>query len=228
MRPLAHNKNYWDSAAYLLSTDIDQKKKKILKGENGEDIEILIQTNKNYNFRISKANRGIIEAVDGDVDFKVGQEVLVTHFTFEDMDGRKKVAYEKDGKEYYQANNFEIMFGIEGDKLIPRKGVLLCEPVYDKFLETTLHLTEEYEGSRRDLVKVLKPWNNCETYKEGDYLIIEKNADYIFEWNGKEFIKVDDRFGDVLMKVDCTDWRKKEIHTHSNDHHTSLNLSERR
>lgn len=227
MKPIAKKTNYWDSASYLLSTDIDQKKKKVLKGIGGEDIELYITTNKNRNYRISRANRGTIEAFDGKADFKVGQDVLCTHFTFEDEAGIKKTFYKKDGKDYYEANNFEVMFGIDGDELIPREGVLLCESVEDKFLNTTLLVTSEYEGSRRDLVKVVKTWDGCDLYKDGDYILIEKNADYLFDWNGREYIKVDHYFDDVLMIVNSTEWRKTEVHTHSNDHYTAINPMDR-
>lgn len=223
MKPLANHLSFWDDAVYICTTDIEQKKKKTITGYDGNPLEIYIGADANMNHREAHPNVGVIEYASEGAEFKVGDGVVVKHFTFEDQDRNKKVLYEEGGKEYYKVNNFDLMFAIVDGELIPRKNTLLCEPVYDKFLETELQLTTEYEGSRRDLVKVLKTWNGCDLLSQGDYIIIEKNADYIFEYEGKEYISVDHEFGDVLMKVPNTEWRKKEVHTHSKDHHTSIN-----
>ncbi len=221
--PIANKESFWEEAVYICTVDMEQKKKKTITGADGKPLELYIGADSNMNHRISHPNIGKIVSASEGAEFKVGDGVLVTHFTFETQERTKKVFYTKDGVDYYRVNNFEILFGIVDGELIPRKNNILCEPVYDKFLDTKLILTEEYEGSRRDLVRVIRGWNDCELFKEGDYLIIEKNADYIFDYNGKEYISVDYEFDDVLMKVPTTDWRKTEVHTHSNDHHTAIN-----
>lgn len=222
MEPIASKVNYWEDAIYLCSVDIEQKKK--LKLGN---IELYIPTEYNRNHRTSHPNYGIIEAIGGDAEFKVGDGLLVTHFTFEGEDRKKKVFYKEGVKEYYRAINFDVMFGVVDGELIPRKYNLLCEAVEGKFVDTMLTLSTNYEGKRRDLVRVLKTWKGCELYKEGDLLLIETNGDYGFEWEGKEYIKVDHYFGDVLAIVPSEKWYKEEVNLHHNDHYTMINPMDR-
>lgn len=223
MQVLNSKSSFWDEDIYICTTDIDQKKKKIIKGEGGKDLELYIGSDKNRNNRVSHPNYGTIVTTSKDAEFKKGDGVLVTHFTFENEAREKNVLFKQDGTEYFKVDNFQLMFGVVDGELIPRKYKLLCEPVYDKFFETSLLLTSEYEGGRRDIVKVVRTWKGCDIYKEGEYLLIEKNGDYYFDWEDKEYISVDHYFGDVLMKVPNTGWRKKEVHTHSRDHHTLVN-----
>ena len=216
LKPYIHpnkKKSYYTKDMYFCTCDLNQKDKYKLAGT---DIEIIIRNDLKLDHREAHPNVGVIVSANDSAQFKVGQQVLCKHFTFQTHDRQSK-HFTKEGSELiYKVTNLDIMFGIDGEELIPREGVLLCEGIEGKFTDTVIELGTEYEGRRRDIVRVLKVWEGCTEYKVGDLLMVKNGGDYPFEFRGKKFIKVDHYFDDVYAITDTTDTYDVEIRKHTN------------
>lgn len=183
-----------------MTCDLDQRRKKKIG-----DVEITLLPEYVNDHRHKHPNLGKIEYASEDSQFKVGQEVLCKHFTFESGDHESNEFVETDGTKYFLVNNFNVMFGIDGDELVPRKGVLLCEPVYGNLLRSEIILAGDIEGRRRDIARVLRVGEGVSGINEGDYVMLTIGGDYEFEWKGKTYIKVDTQYGDAYATSDSPD-----------------------
>lgn len=216
--------DYWNKATYLCSVDLEQKKNHTFKGDNGATFTLFLPMDDVSNHRVARPNYGTIEHVSGESEFNVGDGLIVRHFSFENEDRTPNIFMNHNGLDLYKVNNFDVMFGVRGDELIPRKGVLLCEGISGNLFNTTLELAGELTGKRRDLAKVLKTWEGCTEFKEGDIILLAKGGDYLFQWEGKEYTKVDHYFNDVIAIVPSEDWYTEELRTHSKDHNQIRNV----
>lgn len=222
MKPIARGSDFYDEAVYICTCDMEQKKTKAIQTEHGV-VKLYTGLEKNRNHRVAHPNVGVITSVGGNSEFKVGEEIIATHFTFEDVRGENQKFYTKDGVDYFTMNNFNVIAGVLDGKIIPRKYNLLCEPVDSKMWDTTVELAGDQADERRDVLRITHVWHDCRDYKVGELVLIEKNGDYYFDYQGKSYIKVDTYFDDVLMKVPNDGWRKEEVHTHGNDHYKMIN-----
>lgn len=204
------NSDYYERDSYICTVDLEQKNKRNVGG-----VELTILNHLTNNHRGTHPNIGEIVESSENSQFKKGQKVLCKHFAFTDQCREPKDFFEDVyGTRFYHINNFDVMFGIDGDKLVPREGVLLCEYIEDKFVETPFYVTGDNEGKRRDVVKVVQTWRDCSEYQTGDYIFVAYGGDYEFEFNGKSYVKVDHYFNDVIAKVPSPEWRDKFIRKH--------------
>ena len=119
---------------------------------------------------------------------------------------------------YFKVYNHEVMFGIEEDgELTPREGIILCEPIVGKLIDTFLEVSAEFIDYRRDVAKIIKSWDE-EMYPIDKFVLLEKGGDYYFEYNGKQLIKSDHYFDDIMAVMDEPNWRNKEVLTHKKNH----------
>lgn len=204
---------------YIVTADLEQKEWKEVGGVKLKMVNAFNRDNRQTRPTIGK----ILWASEGS-QFKVGDEIICRHFTFEDSDGNRQHFIEDPvyGK-LFMVNNYNLMFAIDDSgELIPREGVLLCKPVYGKFKHTDLEVAPEYEGRRRDIAEIVKVWDGCKTYKVGQYVMLKLGGDYEFEHNGQKYIRVDTYNEDDYAIVDSPDWydgvlRKHETRNLSTD-----------
>lgn len=139
--------------------------------------------------------------------FNKGDELICKYSTFIDPTYHtKNVELTVDGKELYLIKNRDIICKVEeGGNIIPRKGMLICEPVEGNLIDTTLFLNRELQGRRRDLVKVVKAFEGSKA-KEGEYLITMLGGDYEFYNEGKLYIAVDEYYEDYFAIVQDSKW----------------------
>lgn len=214
----SQKKDYLYRDAYLCTVDREHRHKHEFKGEDGKDYLLYLPKDKSNDHREKHPNIGTVASATPGAQFPVGTTVLCKHFTFEEQDNTPRIFYEKDGEIYYRAFNFHVMFAIEGNDLVPREGILLCEPIMDKLYDTTLELSGDNVDYRRDIAKVIKVWEGCTDYEVGDYVLLNKGGDYPFDFNGKEYLKVDTYFNDVIAVVDSKEVRRKEVTKRVRDH----------
>ena len=212
------NNSFWDKSSYLCSVDLEHKKKHYFKGDNGETFMLFLPMEEVANHRIAQANYGIIEYASLNSQFKVGDGLLVRHFTFENEDRKPNITCNYKNTDLFKVNNIDVMFGVVDGELIPREGVLLCEGIEGKFLDTELELYGDFIGKRRDVARVIKVWDGCEEFKVGDIVFLAKGGDYLFEWKGVEYTKVDYYFNDVIAIVPSEEWYSQELRLHAKDH----------
>lgn len=221
--------DYRVDGAYLVTVpDINHHEKIVVNGEGGKEF-ILYKPDAIFSgdMRNKFANQVKVEASFGDTCFIPGDVLRVEHACLVNNSGKYDPFYVgEDGTNYFKVMNYAALFKIENNELVPRDYILLCEPIEDKAYETTLDLSADLIFNRRDLVRVVRVWEGCTDYKEGDLILIEKNSDYPLQWNKKDYVKVDTFSGqEVLAIVGSTGWRKKEVHRHAkhNTHGSNSN-----
>lgn len=217
IRPELDKNIYELSGCYICICDLQQKEQKNVVTPFG-DVTLYTPQKYNNNHRTAHPNVGTIVEVFGNTQFKVGQQIICKHSTFENENKTPNSFYEKDDVLYYKVYNSHVMFGVDGEELIPREGILLCEPIYDSLIGMSLIAPDILQDYRRDVTKVIKVWDGCEDYKVGDYLFLEKGGDYLFEFMGKDYIKTDDYFEDVMGVIESPEWRNDEVLKHQKDH----------
>lgn len=218
--------NYRTSGIYLVSVpDLYHHEKYKFKGENGEELFLYTaDSHLTTDERMKYATEVIVEATYGDTCFNVGDKVRVEHHALTDGNGDYYPFWtDENGKDYYRVMNYDVLYRIEEDFATPRKNILLCKPIREKAYETTLELPDELMFNRRDVVQVAKVWEGCTDYKEGDLLLIAKDADYYVKINGEDYVKVDTS-GDfeVFAKVGSTGWRKTQVYKHHVHKHVQV------
>lgn len=192
---------------YIMTCDLEQREWKEL-GDTG--ITLKIETKYNPDNRDTRPTIGTIVWSSEGAQFKVGQKAICRHFTFQnsDMESQHFMVDDDSAEKLFEVNNYDIVFGIEegSNELTPRKGVLICEPVYGKFAHSVLDLSPDYEGRRRDIAKIKKVWEGCEDFKAGQYVMLKLGGDYEFEHNGEKLIRVDIQNEDAYAVVDSNEW----------------------
>lgn len=219
---LIHRKNdRLHSTAYLLKPlDKEEKEKYSFKGSSEEDFTLYIPTESINNQKDAFPTTGVVVAAFGDdPDFKEGDLVVVEQNVFRKSERKFRdwdIFWEtEEHGELFRAFAIDTFVRIVDDSiLVPRKGILICENVYKENYTTTLaiELPESAKTKRRDIVRVVTTWDgeDCE-YNVGDYLLIHRSADWRFNHNGKELIKIDTYFDDVVAVVYTDKWGQPKI-----------------
>lgn len=191
---------------YIMTCDLEQREWKEL-GDTG--VVLKIETKYNPDNRDTRPTIGRIVWASEGSQFKVGQRAICRHFTFQDSDGESQhLAVDDSGNKLFEVDNYNIVFGIDerSGELEPREGVLICEPVYGKFAHSSLDLSPDYEGRRRDIARVKKVWEGCTDFKAGQYVMLKLGGDYEFEHNGEKLIRVDIQNEDAYAVVESDEW----------------------
>lgn len=210
--------NYRVSGAYLVSLpDKYHHEKHKFKTDTGEEMEIYLADSSHIkDERLKYPTEVLIEDAIGETCFKVGSKVRVEHFALTDASGNfNPVFVDEDGKEYFKVFNYQVLYEIKENDVIPRTHILICKAILDKAYDTFLELPGNLIFNRRDIAQVEYVWEGCTDYKKGDYIILAKNADYPVVINHTDYLKID-TYGDreVLAVVDNTSWRMSEVYKH--------------
>lgn len=205
------SKDFFKKDEYLLTCHKEEHYKRKLKGS---DVEIHIATKGMANNLHKFPNRGrVIKTNNKNSWFKEGDEVICKFNTFYTTQGKdKKVITAKtdddSGKEIdlYLADNTKVIAKIGDNKLIPREGVVICEPIYGNLIDSGIDLSGGLQGRRRDVLKVKYVWDGCKEYKEGDYIMVKMGGDYEFYFDGELHLSTDVYRKDLYAKVGDDKW----------------------
>ena len=225
--PSPHKKHWQMKWAYLCTVDRDHRNRHTFGGADGQEYTLFLPKWLAGDHKQAHPNIGRVVSSSEGAEFN-DIEIFVKHFTFEESDGSPKIFYQQDGVDYYRVLNKDVICAIQGDMLIPREGVLLCEAVKEKLYDTTLELSADLIAPRRDIVVVKEVWQGCTKYKPGDYVLLSVGADYPFEFKGTEYLKVDTFNDDIIAVVDSKEWRQtnmkahKRITDHSKKHQPTI------
>lgn len=195
---------------YLISVDVFQKEKHSFTGEDGKDYTLYTPRDQTNNIKDRNPNIAIIEAAFGETDFIPGQIIIIDHFVVQNHDKSSNHIYEDEtGKKYWKVENYDVFACLKDGNVIPNTGILLCEYVEDKLVETNLELPDSMIDKRQDLAKII--YSSDDRYPAGKFIIVEDYALYEIEYNGKKYAKVDINMHDIVAVTDSPDWRKEKI-----------------
>lgn len=205
------------SGAYVCTVDREHRHSHEFKGDDGKDYKLFLPKYLSNNHREKHPNIGTIVSATRGAQFPIGTRIYVNHFTFEDERGEPNIFFEQDGVEYYKVEPRQVMCSIgHHGELIPRKGVVLCEAVVGNPYDTVLDLAGE---PRRDVAKVVKVWDGGEdVVKPGEYILLARGGDYVFDHDNKEYLKVDHYNEDFIAVIEKPNWYKKKVERRIRDH----------
>lgn len=196
--------DYYESEVYLVEC-IDE--------ETYDEVSLTDEVSIKIDKRFSKNNlhkfpvRGRIIKSSPNAQFKEGEEIITKFWAFrKSEDGSDKEHTIIKGKKYYILKPLDIICSInKKGELRPRHGIIICKPVVGDLIHSSLHLSTNMQGRRRDIVEVINP---CQTtrVKVGDFLLTQFGGDYEFYVGKDLFLSVDERFDDYFAIVDSTDW----------------------
>lgn len=196
--------DYYDKDLYLVEcTDEDTFDEVRLT----DDIKIKIDKRYAENNLHKHPVKGKVIHANDDSEFKVGENLICKFWAFRNADTEEYQDHiVKDGKKLFFIRLSDIVCSVDNKgQLRPRKGTIICQPIYGKLMHSSLYLTSNNEGRRRDIVKVINPCPDTKV-KKGDYLLTQLGGDYEF-YNGRELlISVDEYFDDYYAIVDSEHW----------------------
>lgn len=198
-----------NSGYHIMTCDLDQKKTKKIG-----DVTLFMLPERESDHRVAHPDIGTVIQSD---KFPKGTKVMTSHFSFTDGEHKsQQFGTDDSGNPLFLVEDLMTYFIIDDNEEhpIPVEGVLLCEAIEGKFVDTFLELDVEHSGKRRDVVKVIAPWEGCTEFKKGDYIYLNIGGDYQFQYNGKDYIRVDYRRNRVLMRLNSPEWRDVNVRKH--------------
>lgn len=198
----AEKEDYYEKDLYVLEClDRDTFNKRKIGSS-----EILLMTDRQENNLHRFPVRGKVVTSNKSSQFKKGDELICRYHTFNNPNnGQDKATILKEGEKLYTVKNRSIICAVTEDGLEPREGVLICEPLNGNLVSTSLHLSGDMQGRRRDLVKVIQCFEGSKA-KVGDYLLLSMGGDYEFYYKDKLYLAVDEYYEDYYAIVDSPDW----------------------
>lgn len=200
----------WGWSGHCIASCDDFNEKSIV--EIG-GVKVFMKPEINNNHRVSHPQIGTVISSSGTCEYKKGDKIFCFHGAFTNDDKTPIIDLEVDNKLYAKVNNNNIIGKIQEGSIIPRHGIILCSPL--GYSKKSIGLIE---NKRRDILKVEQTYTSCEEIKSGDYILIEDNADYYFDFNGKEMIAIDLEFDDIIAVVDSINWEINEHREHKTDY----------
>lgn len=179
-----------NKGTYLLSM-IDHKAEYQLN----DDITLQIDKTFENNLRERNPQLGVVEAIceENDLNLKVGDIVAVQHFTFYgDIGPNKSFTLQEhieiDGKKYFRVYEWGIFFKYNNQIPAPVGNFILCDKIIG---EKVNEYNEDgiWIGSKEYEHKGIVTYGN-DNFKEGEIVIVLKNAFYSITLNKKEYFKV--------------------------------------
>lgn len=211
---------------YVLTADLEQNESKEIERFDGSKVTLYTPQKYNANYRTALPKIGtIVKTFGTECKFKVGQQVLCTHFTFVNERRQSTAFTEIDGIKYYRATNMELLAGIEDGKLVPQDEVIICKPIKDKLVKTSLELTDNMIDIRRDVAIIdIVPDKYKDILKPGEYLFLNEGADYLFDFEGETYMAVELFLDGALMYGPDLDYTPAVLWRHKNDHNKETEI----
>lgn len=186
-------------SSYLVKIDKGQK-------ETLEFGSLNLYTPKAFdrNFRTKNVNECTVVKAYGDADFKEGDVLRVSHWMFQDAEGKwlpPLIKYK--GDDLYKLDDTvqfvkTIYWGYRGGQRVLSEGVFITEyleyPRHDELI-----LINSFTGRRRDVMRIAEIPEKEKDFKVGDYVLISNAADYEIDDSNGKFARVfKDRIWAVL------------------------------
>lgn len=205
---------------YVMTADLEQNESKDIQKFDGDTVTLYTPQKYNPNFRTALPKIGtVVKTVGKDCKFKQGTKILCSHFTFMNEKRQSTHFSEIDGIKYYRVTNLDILAGIVEGQLIPQDEVILCEPVVDKLIKTTLEVGDNLIDMRRDVARIVSvPDKHKDTFPVGHYVFFDEGADYLFDYEGVTYIAVELFLGGAIMVGPELDYQPSMLWRHKEDH----------
>lgn len=172
----------------------------IIKGENGEDVELYIDTSFSWDGKVTNHTQGVL--LTDFKNLKAGTNVLLYHNAIHETN--ELDIYIDPVTSIHAIESNAIYFGVDGDNVICLDGFMLAERIYedDYVSESGIVLTEKKK--KDSMLRILAKPDSITDFKVGDIAIVYKYSDYEMTHNlGGRHVKIIRlKYSDCLGRID--------------------------
>lgn len=170
-----------------------------IKGKDGEDIELYVDTSFSWDGKITNHTQGVL--LTDFKNLKAGTDVLLYHNATNDTN---ELDIYIDATTYiYSIESDNLYFGLDGENLICLDGFMLAERMYDEdeLSDGGIILTEKKK--KDSVLKILAKPDSVDDYEVGDIAVVFKYSDYemVHTIGGKQTRIIRLKYTDCIGKV---------------------------
>lgn len=171
----------------------------IIKGENGEDIELYVDTSFSWDGKVTNQTQGVL--LTDFKNLKAGTNVLLYHNAIHEtneLDIRIDPV-----TSVHSIESGSLYFGIDGDKLICLDGFMLAERIYDEDGVSPGGIILTEKKKKDSMLKILAKPESITDFEVGDIAVVYKYSDYEMVHNigGKMVSIIRLKYSDCLGKA---------------------------
>jgi co-chaperonin GroES (HSP10) len=183
----------------IVAVKSGEKNSHIIKGPNGEDIELYVDTSHSWDGKISQPTQATL--LTDFKNLKAGTHVLIYHNTIQSEN--KLDMQPNPSTSVHAIDEDTVYFGINGDEIICLDGYMIVERVFeeDEVSPGGIILTEKKKNDT--MMKIINKADSITDYEVGDIAVVYKYSDYEIPHNigGKSTNVIRLKYSDCLGKV---------------------------
>lgn len=158
----------------IVAVKSSEKNSHIIKGAQGEDIELFIDTSHSWDGRISSPTQATL--LTDFKNLKAGTRVLIHHNTIQP---ENKLDINPDPTtSVYSIDEDTVYFGFDGEDIICLDGYMIVDRIYDEdeVSEGGIILTEKKKNDV--MMKIINKPDTITDFEVGDIAVVYKYSDY--------------------------------------------------
>ena len=159
----------------IVLIDTQEKNSHRITGENGQEIDLYIDTSYSWDSRITKPTQGTL--ITDFKNLKAGTHVLLHH----------NAVYEDNLLDYdglpnkYKIHAIEanlLYFGIDGEDIICVDGYMAAERIFDEDLVSPGGIILTEKKKQDSYLKIIAKPDSIDDFEVGDIAVVYKKSDY--------------------------------------------------
>jgi len=170
-----------------------------IKGDNGEDIELYMDTSFSWDGKITNHTQGVL--LTDFKNLKAGTDVLLYHNAIHETN--ELDIYIDPVTNIHAIESNSLYFGVDGDSLICLDGFMLAERIYDEDTVSPGGIILTEKKKQDSMLKILAKPESITDFEVGDIAVVYKYSDYEMVHNigGKMVSIIRLKYSDCLGKV---------------------------
>jgi hypothetical protein len=174
-----------------------EKNKHKITGEDGNEVEIFVDTSFSWDGKIAKHTQGIL--LTDFKNLKAGTHVLLYHNGVGD-ENRLDI-YIDPSTSIHAVEGYSVYFGYDGGELICVDGYMIAERIYEDLNEGGMIIAEKKK--KECFLKILAKPDSVTDFEVGDVALVHKYSDYELTHNlgGKRTSIIRLKYSDCLGKL---------------------------
>lgn len=176
-----------------------EKNSHIIKGPNGEDIELYVDTSHSWDGRVSQPTQATL--LTDFKNLKAGTRVLIHHNTIQPEN--QLDIQPNPSTSIHAIDEDTVYFGINGDEIICLDGYMIVERIFEEDDVTPggIILTEKKKNDV--MMKIINKPDSITDYEVGDIAVVYKYSDYEIPHNigGKSTKVIRLKYSDCIGKL---------------------------
>jgi co-chaperonin GroES (HSP10) len=183
----------------IVAVKSGEKNSHIIKGPDGKDIELYVDTSHSWDGRVSGSTQATL--LTDFKNLKAGTRVLIHHNTIQPEN--QLDVQPNPSTSIHAIDEDTVYFGINGDDIICLDGYMIVERIFEEDDVTPggIILTEKKKNDV--MMKIINKPDSITDYEVGDIAVVYKYSDYEIPHNigGKSTKVIRLKYSDCIGKV---------------------------